>query len=853
MRIARRGDRTPQPAHAGSRPRLRRPRFGRIALRIVQWAGVISALHGTALAQPVGSSIWVTDGTVRAIRQVDDKIYLGGTFEKIGPPTGGAAVLSTVTGKLIPNNHPYLRPKPVGIPNNGGNWVVNAVIPDGGGGWFVGGSFSELGGVPCSNLAHVTAAGWVSPFNPLTDGAVRALALTGSTLYVGGSFRNVNGIPRSAAAAINLANGEVTSWNPSARFSASSSQATVECLLVGPSSVFVGGMFDTLGGAPRTGIAEVDLATGSVVTTFRANTNLWETVHAMVRDGTELYLGGNFTRISGVARSRLAQVDAQTGALRSWSPNVSGTVSWKVHSLLLSGGRLYVGGDYSSINSSSRANLAAFQLPSANVDPAFTATTTGPVRSLATDGYHLYVGGEFGSPRNRLERVRLTTGALDALWDPGPLGSVRTLAVNGTSVLVGGNFSSIAMEPRRNLAALSAETHWLTTPAVTVTGSRVNCIAGMNGVVYLGGSFNDVNGVARSNLAAVDNATGALLPGWSASTEGEVYALETGPSSIYVAGLFYKVNDQTHYGLAELDPTDGSLRSWPSDPPSGYSFALARSGTTMYVGGSFSETYSHTPRSHLAAYRTDDGSLLPWDPSAGDAVWALSVSGDTVFAGGGFKSVAGSPRSRVAAISGSGFGSVLAWLADADSTVRSLVLSPQGLYIGGLFSHVNGQSRRGVAAVDAGGTVTAWNADLDGNVLAIDVVGSATRVGGDFQNVRGQPRRSFAWFVDTTIAVSVEGSGPSAAPPRGLRLRQNVPNPASGHTRIGFSLAAPGLVDLRLYDVQGRESARPVRGALLPAGSHEIECPLGGLRPGLYFYRLRSGGHEETRRLVVSE
>ncbi|MDD3642419.1 MAG: C25 family cysteine peptidase [Candidatus Krumholzibacteria bacterium] len=101
---------------------------------------------------------------------------------------------------------------------------------------------------------------------------------------------------------------------------------------------------------------------------------------------------------------------------------------------------------------------------------------------------------------------------------------------------------------------------------------------------------------------------------------------------------------------------------------------------------------------------------------------------------------------------------------------------------------------------------------------------------------------------EARIAVTdLTGSGPRA--PR-LALFQNVPNPFNPATTIRFTAARPGPVDLRVYDVAGREVARLVDGHR-DAGAHEVLWRAEGIAGGVYFYVLRAGGRTISRKAVL--
>ncbi len=76
------------------------------------------------------------------------------------------------------------------------------------------------------------------------------------------------------------------------------------------------------------------------------------------------------------------------------------------------------------------------------------------------------------------------------------------------------------------------------------------------------------------------------------------------------------------------------------------------------------------------------------------------------------------------------------------------------------------------------------------------------------------------------------------------------PNPFNPSTTIGFSLPERTEVQLRVFDVLGREVARLVDGTL-DAGNHSAHFDASGLPTGTYVYQLVSNGVVESRRMVL--
>jgi outer membrane protein assembly factor BamB len=61
-----------------------------------------------------------------------------------------------------------------------------------------------------------------------------------------------------------------------------------------------------------------------------------------------------FTTIGGEPRNRLAAIDKATGELTAWNPNADGLV----RSIVVSDGKVFVGGEFTRIGGRSRAMFA---------------------------------------------------------------------------------------------------------------------------------------------------------------------------------------------------------------------------------------------------------------------------------------------------------------------------------------------------------------------------------------------------------------------------------------------------------------------------------------------------------------
>ena len=101
---------------------------------------------------------------------------------------------------------------------------------------------------------------------PSFNGAVLTIAYAGNVVYVGGDFTAalVNGKPvaRGHLAAIDARNGKLLPWAPAA-------DGRVKALVVSGSSIYLAGDFGSIGGTKRDNLARVDAASGAVHATYK--------------------------------------------------------------------------------------------------------------------------------------------------------------------------------------------------------------------------------------------------------------------------------------------------------------------------------------------------------------------------------------------------------------------------------------------------------------------------------------------------------------------------------------------------------------------------------------------------------
>jgi photosystem II stability/assembly factor-like uncharacterized protein len=81
-------------------------------------------------------------------------------------------------------------------------------------------------------------------------------------------------------------------------------------------------------------------------------------------------------------------------------------------------------------------------------------------------------------------------------------------------------------------------------------------------------------------------------------------------------------------------------------------------------------------------------------------------------------------------------------------------------------------------------------------------------------------------------------------------LGQNYPNPFNPSTIINYSIPKSGLVSIKIYDLLGKE-IKTLVSEEKSAGNYSVQFNGSNLSSGIYFYRMQSGNHMQTKKLIL--
>jgi hypothetical protein len=533
-----------------------------------------------------------------------------------------------------------------------------------GGQLYLGGAFAQAGGLRRSSLASVDlqtgrVTGWQSAVHnvnqstaPDQRGVVRKMEIRGSTLYLAGNFNQIAGQTRYNLAAIDLPTALPTAWDPEV-------DGPVNDFVLGTDRMYVGGKFGHIGSEPRNYLACVELGSGKPTSW---GSFLRGEVYALALHNNTVYAGiANDWVVTGPTRSCFAALDATTGAIRPESIIVQGDY---VSTLCLVQNTLYLGGRFHQVAGKPRSNVAALELTTGQPTPWAPSLNLRDlnnswdvrVNTLAVSGGQVYIGGNFyilgGESVRSLAALDATTGRL-LPWKTQASNGVMAMALAGNTLYVSEDQGTVDGRGRSGLKAIDIytgnATSWQPTWNSDLYG-YINKMEVADGKIYMSSTWGN-------HIGIIDLATGAVTD-WKVNDTNGLIDFALDGDRAYVVGTFTSIDGQDRNGLACLNLSDRRLNAW--NPAASFSYwptirSIAVHGNQVIVGGHFYQAAGQN-RSHLAAFDKTTAQLLPWAPvfksqsiDGSNGIYKLSVNDGVLYAGGNFTTVNNLPRNYLAA------------------------------------------------------------------------------------------------------------------------------------------------------------------------------------------------------------
>ena len=418
---------------------------------------------------------------------------------------------------------------------------------------------------------------------------------------------------------------------------------------------------------------------------------------------------------------------------------------------------------------------------------------------------------------------------------------VRAMHVDGNDIYVGGDFASVTGDETMSRIARWDGSQWH--PVGQGVNNRVYAMAAVGSHLYVAGRLTeainaDGSTVAVAGVAMWDgsewHALGSGLEGPSATLG---FAMVVAGDQVYIGGNMTAAGGSAVSNIAVWDDTQ---QTW-SAVGAGFmdivrTLAYDSATETLYAGGSFDVANDGDQFNFIAAW---DG--FRWN-ALGDGLSetarTIAIAENIIFVGGGSGTLP-----VLAGWDGSTWHNLNEGLDDRVDVL--LAVSDDVVYASGDFLNIGGVAAERLAMATTG-SWSAVGAGLDDKAIVMKMQGSDIVIGGEFATANGEVSNNLVIYTPPDLTASEEEGVPQS-----FALQQNYPNPFNPVTVIGYDLNSAGNVDLRIFDLLGREIETLVHG-YQSAGQHTVRFNAGGLPSGMYVYTLQLDKHIETRAMLLA-
>ena len=366
--------------------------------------------------------------------------------------------------------------------------------------------------------------------------------------------------------------------------------------------IFVGGEFQ-----------QVRLQNGSVVTqpnifAYNINTGAFDfgfrpDVNNDVRDlavspnGDALYVAGRFTRWNGAVQNRVTKLNAN--GTRDTSFNAGATAV--VRSIAVTNDRVFMAGNFTSVNGASRAGFAAVNRFTGATDSGFVVNVQDPVvaelgrRIVATSDGNTVFGMHYGTRINGQTREAL----------------VKVDVSGNTATVANWRVDWSGQAGRRNC----------------LQSLRDMAISPDDSFIVMGGQGADNPPNCDSVLRYNTGGTGVIPFTWSARMYSSVFSLAVSDVAVYVGGHFC--------AAPRIGAPAGGITHDPNTGPGGTANGCDTGNPNSTVNPSVRFPDQAVFRNQMAALNRNNGRALDWDPGSNNqlAVFDLTLIDRGLLAG----------------------------------------------------------------------------------------------------------------------------------------------------------------------------------------------------------------------------
>lgn len=457
-----------------------------------------------------GSLQWANsslDSAVQSLFLSNNKLYVGGGFSS---PRPGLIALNPATGLDLG----------IDFRLNTGNVSAIRQVDNN---LFLFGSFTSILDTPISYLAKLdptndTVLNWDAKIGgPNSSERGGIFKFPNGNLLVGGSFPALQGKARTFLAEIDLSTGEPTDWSPT--FNQPGGVEVIRAMHLFQNRLYITGSFTAVNSTPRTRFAAFDISPSAKPVLSDVNISLTGYTQVMTKITdykNQIYVAGGFANVNATPHNHIVSINPATNQPSfTFNPNTN----FGINDLIpLSNGKLIIAGDFTTINGGSTINrFAAVNETNGNLIQSPGGPNIGLVsRAVEYNGNLIVSFQNAAAPTgsgcclgiydiDSLQPISRDYGIL-----PLAGGNVTNIFLTNKEMFLVGSFTNVLSEKRDNFASISLEDNKLTNFA-PVFNADIYSVKENSTDFYIMGRFTSVDGRKRNSLVRLRKSDRSII------------------------------------------------------------------------------------------------------------------------------------------------------------------------------------------------------------------------------------------------------------------------------------------------------------------------------------------------------
>ncbi|MDD4290046.1 MAG: delta-60 repeat domain-containing protein [Patescibacteria group bacterium] len=328
-------------------------------------------------------------------------------------------------------------------------------------------------------------------------------------IIIGGDFSTYNGTSRNRIARLNSDGSLDTSFNPG---SGLNNMIRSMCEQQ-DGKIIIGGDFTTYNGTSRNRIARLN-SDGSLDASFNIGNGVDNSIYnCSIQPDGKIIIVGDFTKYNDTGRGGIARLNSDGSLDTSFNPG-SGARYSVYSSAIQQDGKIIIGGDFSTYNGTSRNRIARLN-SDGSLDTSFNPGSGADrfIRFLTIgSGGKIIIGGDFttynGTSSNRIARLN-SDGSLDTSFNPGSGADYAIYSIyrqQDNKLIINGYFSTYNGTSRNHIARLNSDGSLDTSfnPNLGADSAIFFSKLDLDGGVIIVGKFTMYNGQMRNYIARLN-------------------------------------------------------------------------------------------------------------------------------------------------------------------------------------------------------------------------------------------------------------------------------------------------------------------------------------------------------------